>query len=951
MQAGSKSLLALGAKRKHLGDGAASKEPKRNGSGPANHHDAQFMSFGQEQRLRSWYRGPIPPGATTPLSLLMVQGTPFCNIDCKYCYLPDRNDKRSFDVALLEQLLPKLDRAGLIGEQLSIVWHAGEPLVLSPDYYRDAFERVRRAIGPSCRVEHHFQTNALLINDRFCDLIEEYGVHVGVSIDGPEHLHDRNRVTRGGKGTHARAMEGIRHLQRRGINLSAICVLTRDSLSRPDEIYEFFVGAGIRNVGFNVEEVEGDHRRSTLGSAAVYEDYKAFMRRTLERVRADKFRLELRDVKPAGVLLNSILGAREANSVEANAFSILSVDIQGDLYTYSPELVGLRDKNGKGFAIGHVSDVDFWSIYQHPRFEELKREIDLGIDLCRKSCAFFDVCGGGSPVNKLSENGTFASTETMFCRLTRQAMVELAEDEIAAAIERRRAQRKAPVRVNAARTIPPRTRPVRLSAKPQPKPLQLMPGIQVSNVAEISERVRISSGTVEASLTSEGDRCKPGAIVPRQPWRRPAANELAMLGQRHPAAGPFGFVSLVKLPPKFAERLMAVGSKVHSGITRPEMQALSQTVPDELPEQLLRLYGDPGAQSKVLGLGSNPSGRSTITVDPNDELRIGLHLDSWSNLPIVDRSEAINRLCVNIGPEPRAILFINLPMAAVVAMLRRYGEIDLNQNPSDLGRAFMRRFPTYPVTRLVVHPGEAYIAPTENLIHDGDNTGQSKVDATFTIIGRFHPGVGSPKHADEEESRTDQGLVAAASQTTTAKAGRSVRLATEGDIGELVAMLGGLHTESIYRDVPLSNDKLAGFLASAIADPKRCVFVYVGKDGRIDGVIVGLVTDYFFSDDLAAYETTVYVRPERRGSMAAYRLWSAFKTWAREQGARHVWPGISSGITTSRTAKFYRGMGLEAVGSVFFGRLDADGSGPRTSSTTGISNDRAWARVKTDNEG
>lgn len=46
--------------------------------------------------------------------------------------------------------------------------------------------------------------------------------------------------------------------------------------------------------------------------------------------------------------------------------------------------------------------------------------IEEGIELCRKECEYFPVCGGGTPSNKLFENGTFASSETLYCRLTKK---------------------------------------------------------------------------------------------------------------------------------------------------------------------------------------------------------------------------------------------------------------------------------------------------------------------------------------------------------------------------------------------------------------------------------------------------------------------------------------------------------------------------------------------------
>jgi uncharacterized protein len=57
--------------------------------------------------------------------------------------------------------------------------------------------------------------------------------------------------------------------------------------------------------------------------------------------------------------------------------------------------------------------------------QQVYLEIQSGIDCCAKSCGYFDYCGGGAPVNKLSENGRLDSTETLFCRLTKQAWINV----------------------------------------------------------------------------------------------------------------------------------------------------------------------------------------------------------------------------------------------------------------------------------------------------------------------------------------------------------------------------------------------------------------------------------------------------------------------------------------------------------------------------------------------
>src|SRR6266849_5912682 len=130
------------------------------------------------------------------IQLLVIQPTRFCNIDCRYCYLPDRANKSVVAEATLANLFSQVFASGWVRDGLSVVWHAGEQMVLPIGFYRDAFQMVDRLKPAALSVMHSFQTNGTLINKAWCEFFAEEQVNLGVSIDGPRRLHDRNRVTR-----------------------------------------------------------------------------------------------------------------------------------------------------------------------------------------------------------------------------------------------------------------------------------------------------------------------------------------------------------------------------------------------------------------------------------------------------------------------------------------------------------------------------------------------------------------------------------------------------------------------------------------------------------------------------------------------------------------------------------------------------------------------------------
>src|SRR5262249_19491497 len=148
------------------------------------------------------------------IGMVVVQPTAFCNINCTYCYLPDRNNKHVIAQSTVTRLFEEIFASGWASPEITVVWHAGEPLVVPVAFYREAFatiERLRPKSGSGpVTVKHSFQTNGMLIDGEWCRLFLEWNVGVGVSIDGPRDLHDRHRKTRNGHGTFDKTLAGIR---------------------------------------------------------------------------------------------------------------------------------------------------------------------------------------------------------------------------------------------------------------------------------------------------------------------------------------------------------------------------------------------------------------------------------------------------------------------------------------------------------------------------------------------------------------------------------------------------------------------------------------------------------------------------------------------------------------------------------------------------------------------
>jgi uncharacterized protein len=374
---------------------------------------------------------PDSDAAVAPrIQLLVVQPTPFCNIDCRYCYLPGRTSKAVVAEETLRNLFAQVFATGWAAEGLSVVWHAGEPMVLPIEFYRNAFALIDGLKPPGLPLSHSFQTNGTLIDEAWCRFFLEAGVNVGVSIDGPQRLHDKNRVTRSGRGTFDKVIAGVRLLRRHDVPFHVISVLSAESLAAPREMFDFYVGEGIEHVCFNVEESEGGHVSQSFAEAGIEDAYYRFL--------SEFWRLsaaapgKLRFVREIDDATRQVLRPQEAGFFNqlVEPFAVTSMDWRGNVATFSPELLGMSNAEYGDFIIGNVNRDTLAEMRQRPVLRKMLADIQAGVALCRESCQYFSVCGGGEPVNKLFENGNFASTETVYCRMTKMRATDLVLDRL-----------------------------------------------------------------------------------------------------------------------------------------------------------------------------------------------------------------------------------------------------------------------------------------------------------------------------------------------------------------------------------------------------------------------------------------------------------------------------------------------------------------------------------------
>nr|WP_307935294.1 cyclophane-forming radical SAM peptide maturase AmcB [Salinispora arenicola] len=283
------------------------------------------------------------PAVAGSFHTLVVQPTSFCNLDCTYCYLPDRRSLRLMSGAVAQACAESIAQQNS-GHPVSVVWHGGEPTATPIGLFRGLlapFEQLRRA----GMVRHEIQTNATLINRQWCELFTTYGFEVGVSIDGPSALN-RNRLDRAGNATDARTLRGLQTLAEAGLGYSVISVVTPETIDHAEALVDFFTDLpGCESVGFNIEEQEGTDRVPVSEDTA----YRFWQRLIARRVGGSPLRI--RDVDR----LADYVAATRAGRVDHAPYEpIPTVSWDGQVVLLSPELLGITEPRYGDFIAGNV---------------------------------------------------------------------------------------------------------------------------------------------------------------------------------------------------------------------------------------------------------------------------------------------------------------------------------------------------------------------------------------------------------------------------------------------------------------------------------------------------------------------------------------------------------------------------------------------------------------------
>jgi uncharacterized protein len=338
---------------------------------------------------------------------------PLCNLDCSYCFyvekqdlFPKRQSHRMSDEVLERYIRGYIESQR--SQEVQFAWQGGEPTLLGVKFFEQVIALQNRyAHGRT--ISNALQTNGTLLDDEWGEFLHRHQFLVGVSIDGPRHLHDAYRVDKQGRPTFDQVIRGIEILRKHRVDFNTLTVVNRENARRPLEVYRFLKGIGSGFIQFiPVVERENpladflatppDPGQETLSAARVTRwsvrpvDYGQFLAAIFrEWVRRDVGTVF---VQTFDVTLGAWAGAPPGLCVFApKCGDAVALEANGDVYSCDhyvyPE-----------YRLGNITESTFPELLGSARQRKFGSDKTDALPDCCRTCRYLFACNGGCPKHR-----------------------------------------------------------------------------------------------------------------------------------------------------------------------------------------------------------------------------------------------------------------------------------------------------------------------------------------------------------------------------------------------------------------------------------------------------------------------------------------------------------------------------------------------------------------------
>ncbi len=342
---------------------------------------------------------------------------PDCNLRCKYCFYLEKDAlfkeepvRRMIDEVLEEYIKQYCESQNT--PELDFAWQGGEPTLAGVEFFEKAVA-LQKKYSAGRPVHNAFQTNGTLIDKAWCKFLAKENFLIGLSLDGPRHIHDKFRVDRGDKPTFDRVMKTLKLMKAHRVEFNTLTCVTKQNAKHAVEIYKFLKGTGSTFLQFiPIIERKPDSEAKRLGlqlalppDLAADDNDDRVMPWTVEAEQYGQFLIDI----------FSVWVRRDVGNVFVQIFDVM-------LNTWMempPPLCAFSEKCGDAMIIEHNGDIyscdhfvypDFYlgNIMESPITEmaHSERQKQFGSDKfnklprCCTACDVFFACHGECPKHR-----------------------------------------------------------------------------------------------------------------------------------------------------------------------------------------------------------------------------------------------------------------------------------------------------------------------------------------------------------------------------------------------------------------------------------------------------------------------------------------------------------------------------------------------------------------------
>jgi len=288
----------------------------------------------------------------------------------------------------------------------SFAWQGGEPTLMGLDFYKKVVELQKKYGGPGQEVTNALQTNAILLNDKWCQFLHESKFLVGISIDGPKEFHDYYRLDYSGAGTFDKVVRAIENCKKHKVEFNILTLLNDRNAEHPDELFDFFIEKGIRFLQF-IPCVELDPATGEVADFSITpQQYGEFMCRTFDRwYEYGPHKLSIRDFD--SILSYCVQGKHTICTFDKQCSQYIVIEHTGDAFTCD---FFVEPK----WRLGNIFETPIEKLAASKKkrtFARLKQNLSNKCLLCRHLA----VCRGGCMKDRAPFDKDNFGRESYFC--------------------------------------------------------------------------------------------------------------------------------------------------------------------------------------------------------------------------------------------------------------------------------------------------------------------------------------------------------------------------------------------------------------------------------------------------------------------------------------------------------------------------------------------------------